>query len=244
MLFKSKKTFQLAAITAGCLMSLSSFAQASVLQIFTPETAPDWDETSAVQTGTVGGAGVSVQNTISTWNSTFNDERINYSDSGQFGSLAQPAGTSGDFFNIQVFNGAVFSTTVTLQDALLDPIFYILDIDTVGATAQFEPGGDLFQVNADGSFTGNLLTANSGLLEGTNGAFAAVQYNGLFGAGATFTFDFNFAVTSTIGNENIALGIATPDIAPVPLPAAFPMLVAGLSVFGWVGRRRNKRDRA
>lgn len=74
------------------------------------------------------------------------------------------------------------------------------------------------------SFTGQNLIDNLGLAADTNYSFS------IFFAERHLT-QSNFTITTS-------LGITTPS--PVPLPAALPLLIAGLGGLGFVGRRKKK----
>ena len=212
---------------------------ALTLQIDSTGPNPDdWDENQATQTGSVGSTPVSATTTRLPWNGTFTNDNGSYSSSSLYGTLAQPAGTTGDFFNIRISEGDIFSTTVVLGGSLLDPIFYIGDIDAVDATVAFPSGGSIFQNNADGSFSGDTLTALSGAGQGTQGAFGAVQYTGLFAAGTEFKFDFSFD-TNNFSAENVGLGIAARGVgvSAIPEPATVALLAMGV---GFLFFRRKK----
>lgn len=208
------------------VMAAGGAASAGVLQI--DQIAPgDWDETNAVQTGDVGGVGVTLETSPNQWHTTFIDDSTVLTSS-QFGSLAQPAGTIADAANLRVVSDDVFTLTVTFQGSLLDPIFYFFDIDAVGATLLLEPGGDVFEVNADGMLSGDLLTVLSGAPD-TPGAFLAVQYLGVFLAGSTFEFAFDFT-GADFSAENVGFSITSTDFpSEIPIPGAIWMLLIGIS---------------
>ena len=230
---------KLVAAVIGAMMIGAMPASAAVLQINTPFTPPDWNQNSATQTGTVGTAGVSITTNNLPWNTTFINDDALYSSS-LFGALAQPAGTVGDFATISASEGDIFTIEVSLGDALIDPIFYLVDIDTISATVAVPAGATTKVASADGSFAGDTLTH---LVGGGDGTFGAVQYAGLFPASSIFAFDFNFD-TNNFSRELIALGIAgdnvRPDSMPVPEPGTLTLFGLSLVFVCMLRTRRRK----
>ncbi|MCG8695629.1 MAG: PEP-CTERM sorting domain-containing protein [Minwuiales bacterium] len=231
------RTAACAAIICGALAMGGVSASAAVVQINTPQTPPDWNENSATQTGTIGSTPISVTTTNLPWNTTFNDENGLYA-STVFGSLVQPAGTTGDLFTLSIQEGDVFSVSVRFGGALLDPIFYIVDVNTVGAEMSFPSGGTTKEVSAAGTFVGDVLTH----VAAGDRTDAAVQYTGLFPANSEFVLGFDFD-TNNFSRELIALGIAATEVmenggsSDVPAPATLTLLGAGLAGLGWARRR-------
>jgi len=217
-------------------------AFASVLQVITPDIAPDWDESSSTQSGLVGLTPVTITTTRTPWNTTFTNEWPGYSSVNYFGSLAQPAGTTGDFLNHHVSNGDIFTTKLKLGGSLLNPTIYVSDIDTVGAWVTYPSGGTSSWVNADGSFSGNTMTALSGAQQDTSGAFSAIQYTGLFPTDTEFLLSFNFDIDSVVVSENVAIGLAAVDVdqeepsTAVPEPAT--MALFGIGAVGAFLRKK------
>ncbi len=188
------------------VLALAHAASAATLQI-----DPPWATPSGANSGSVGGARVSA--TASTgWGTGFGDESSIYS-SAAFGALALPAGSVGDFLRVdlgtQTPSGLSSTITVTLVDALQDPIFYLIDLNGVGATVTVTPGGSVFTSTPAAAWSGNLLSMTSGTR-----LDAAVQYQGLFAAGSQFTFAIDYAATTGISADFIGLGIATPVAEP------------------------------
>ena len=240
-------------VSVAAILAVSvSAASAATLQIES-DNPPNWDRLSTIQTGTVGDVRVEASTTLGVWNTTFNDENtIGYTREAYFGDLSQPAGTTGDQFNQAVRNGNLFTTSIMFLDEIVDPIFYILDIDLVGASVTFTGGWSSIHVSADGSLFENTITALSGVLQdpATPGAHAAVQYAGTWSAGSTFDFLWDFTNAQASGGENVAIGIGTlmsggggggggdPQPNPIPLPAAGWLLIGGLA--GLAGVRRTR----
>ena len=225
---------------------MATSASAATLQI-DAIAPPAWDAASATQTGTVGSTRVQATTTRLPWNGTFNDETGSAYTNVAFGSLAQPDGTTGDAFNQAVRPGDVFDLAITFLDPILNPIFYIVDIDLIGATVGIEPGWSDIKLTADGVLSGNTLGTTSGALQGTPGASAAVQYMGSFDSGATFTFGWDFSAVATTGGENIALAIGTlsggvTPPSPIPIPASG--LLLGTALIGVAGLRPRRKTRA
>lgn len=61
--------------------------------------------------------------------------------------------------------------------------------------------------------------------------FRAFEFGDLFAGVSTLTFDFN-------GQSGAFDDLAFTTVAPVPVPAALPMLLAGLGGLAYLGRRR------
>lgn len=220
----------LIAIVAVCLAPAGAGATAMALQVTEP-----W-QLMGPNTGTVNGVTVTAVSGGDAWTAGFNNDVGTYSSS-LFGSLRAPAGTVGDFFRVAYSQGDVDTVTITLGGDLVDPVLYISDIDIVGASVTFAPGGASMTNSADGVWNGNTLTATSGVNQGTSGAFGAIQYLGTFGAGSTFTFTADFTNAAVTGGDFVAYGI----VVLVPEPGVV-FLLAGALVSSL--RRRRGADGA
>jgi hypothetical protein len=207
-------------------LALAAQAGADALQIDTP-----W-QTSGSNTGRLGALGVSAS--ASHWGSDFGDQSSIYANAA-FGALAL-AGTIGDFLRIDLDLASARTDTlrITLSDPLVDPIFYVIDPDGVGATITVTPGGTVFTTNADSVWAGDVLTVTSGFIEGTAGGLAAVQYAGAFASGSVFTFALDYsAVPAALQADSIGFGVAL--AAPEPHAA---LLLAGAVLTSLISRRR------
>ena len=205
-------------------------ALGTTLQIDTP-----WNPTGP-NSGTLGSVGVTMTSSAGAWRTSFTDEQTWYNQSGLYGSLAVPVSEpAGDFFGLQYSQlaGDKDTLTITLSGALTDPIFFFNDIDVTEVTVTVSAGGTAFSSNAQGSWAGNVLTANSLTAPGT---YAAVQYGGTHAAGTQFTFtvDYSGPGTGSTSNDFFGVGIA---VVPEPGTAALLML-GGLALRGRP-RRRN-----
>jgi hypothetical protein len=184
----------------------------------------DMDEpwnTTGENTGNVGTTAVAAESETDSFNSTFSSGAT-YGRSDLFGSLALPGGTTGDFFTFAYSQVAkdTDKITVTLGGPLSDPIFYITDIDVIGASVTVAPTPDLFTHNVDGMWTGNTLSAVS---SDSVGAFGAVQYLGLYDNGSPFTFDVDYTPDGPGQNDWVGIGIGV-----IPEPSSAALLALGL----------------
>jgi hypothetical protein len=213
--------------TVLCALGWAEQVGAVALQIDEP-----WN-TSGANTGTVGGSALTATSDGDKWLATLSNNDVGlYARVDLFGAGAQPAGTIGDFFGLGFGPGETDSFTITLQGALVDPVFFIGDIDVIGASITAPAGGVNLTSNADGEWNGLTLNTLSGAPQGTAGAFGTVQYTGLFAANSTFTFLVDFT-PQTFSFDTIGIGVAA-----VPLPTVAFMFPAGLIVgLGWMRRR-------
>jgi hypothetical protein len=223
-------------------------AFAAVILIDTSLTPPAWDPTSLTQTGLVGSTPVTVTTGDTAWNPTFTNDSTHYANTTVWGSLAQPAGTIGDFFNNTVQSGDLFDIAIQLGGPLLDPILYIGDIDAIGSAITFPSGGNTKVVYSGqspgaGAFVGDTLlhqvNSPTGTTSGTNGA---IQYLGLFPTNHIFTLTFDFR-NIDLASENVGLGIAATEVVStnVPEPAALSLLCFGLIGTMLASRQRRTR---
>ena len=239
-------------IAVFAFASFNDEASASpfVLDITSPSqstTPNDWDENQATHTGTVGTTSLSINSTNTPWRSTYNADAPLYGRTDLFGALAFTGSVAGDFFSMSFGGGQTDTITVTLSGPLMDPIFFIGDMDIVGSTLTIPAGWSSRTNNADSSYSGNVLTTNSGAVSNppTPGAWTAIQYSGLFGPGSTFQFIFDFS-NASFSNDNVAFGIGVLNLAPttppstndLPAPVPLAFVLFGLMGIGFVKRRR------
>lgn len=217
------------ATTAVMIVATAVVTEAATIQIDGPPGGGnDWDETQATQTGDIGG--VEFEATISAlhWHTIFQDDNAPYASS-FFGPLAQPT-SSGDFM---LFAAApsfdVFTITITLKDTLVDPIFYVHDVDWVDAEIGFEAGADQ-TFGTHGAFANNTFTSDG---TAPGGAFA-VRYAGAFAANSTFEFSIDYSNSTNIGSELVGMGIGTLEV--IPVPAAVWLFGSALCLLGWMRR--------
>lgn len=186
-----------------------------ILQINDP-----WSTTGS-NTGTVGAAGTTATSATDKWNPLgFIDENGSYTDVARYGPLALASGSFGDFLNLRLEAGDTDLVTIVFDIAVINPTFFIGDIDRDLASVTVSPGGTTFTSNTDASWSGDTLSAVTPA--GIGGA-GAVQYLGTFAAGTPFTFSWDYTSTSGVA-EGVVIGIAA-----VPEPASAILLVGGLA---------------
>jgi hypothetical protein len=117
----------------------------------------------------------------------------------------------------------IIATPLSLSGIGASPVAVsITDFFTFGA-GRFH--FDLTTLSRTSSGANNIATAGTGVIRDTLGAFsttaAAFSMNGGLLSGNAFNYSFSVASAS-----------------PVPLPAALPLLFAGLGLFGFTARRR------
>lgn len=125
---------------------------------------------------------------------------------------------------------------------------FLLTLDTVDPSFSF---GDFTIDDDDGLFlSGDLsdFTTSDDLIEvlfeNVNGSAA-----GDFGSSVLASIAFNSAVGDPLGLDGIFDATVTfsavdTGVAPIPLPAALPMLAGGLGLIGFVGMRRKRKATA
>lgn len=203
-------------------------AAAASLQITTPY------QSTGTNSGSVGAAGLTATSTR--WAADFGDQSGVYA-GGFFGALDLAPGTVGDFFRINLGSSAGLTDTftITFTSAIQDPILYLIDAQGTNGTITVTPGGSTFVSDSDSVWNGNVLTVTNGFPSGT--AFAAVKYQGTFGAGSVLTLQFDYsAVGAALSTDTIGIGVGT----QVPEPACLALLaVGGASLLG----RRRRRAR-
>ena len=137
----------------------------------------------------------------------------------------------------------VLSRDVLLGDAAdglsgLDPFIYLFEgsLGSLGALVGFNDDGGS-EGFGDGSISGldsylSLdLSVGSYVLAIGNWSFSESQARSRSGTNASM-FEGSFA--------NYRITVTTPDTATVPLPASVPLLMAGLGILGFAGRRKRK----
>lgn len=186
-------------------------------------------KTSGSNTGTVGAVSIVATSSGNRWESMPILDQ-SYVSTSQFGTLSPPSGTVGDMFRMSYSGGAVDDLVITLNGALTNPVFLIVDIDLVGARVTATPSPSVLTNNADGFWSGSTLTATSGVVQGTSGAFGAIQYQGTLPAGTAITLHVDYT-GATGGADFVGFGL----YVLVPEPALF--LLLGLAAFGVGGRR-------
>jgi hypothetical protein len=204
----------------------ASPAAAASLQIATPY------QSTGTNAGSVGATGLTATSTR--WAADFGDESGVYA-AGLFGALDLAPATVGDFFRINLgsSSGLTDTFTITFTSMIEDPILYLIDVQGTGGTITVTLGGSTFVNDTDSVWNGNVLTVTNGFPSGS--AFAAIKYQGTFGAGSVLTLQFDYtAVGPSLSTDTIGIGIGT----QVPEPACLALLaVVGASLIGRRGRR-------
>lgn len=214
-----------------CLLALAanllvvSVVHAGALQIDEP-----W-QTSGANTGNVDGAALSAVSAGDKWDPILRNNDVTlYSRADLWGTNALPVGTIGDFLGLDFGPNQTDVLTITLNDELIDPIFYIGDFDVIGTSVSVPDGGSNFFSNADGQWNGNtLLTINAG--EGRAGSFGSVRYLGTFPAGKEFVFEIDYDVGG-FSRDLIGVGIGV-----IPIPSAALLFGSALGLLGWIRHR-------
>lgn len=222
--FRSRATVStgFAAIFVAVLLPFSAHAQYRTFQYDFTQTVD-----SMTNVGTLDGGNVTMTSTQSQFRGDplpGNDDWIRYGDPFVFGSLALPRGTTGDFLNLVYRQGDPARNTdtviFTFAEAVEDPIFYIIGIESAGAQVTVPPGGATFTTNGDGTWLGDVFTGTGepelGDCSPNVNANAAVQYEGSFPPGATFSFDMNFAQPGQDCGEFVSIGVGLPPLPGLP----------------------------
>lgn len=133
-------------------------------------------------------------------------------------------------------NISQFDTEIGLYDSLGN-LLSSDDDDGFGlnSTLSFGTGsglvlGDGFNLGGDG-----IANGEDGMLAGPGLYFLAIgEFETLFGP--------NFAVSSTglDAGGDFTITFYTDNVGEIPIPAAFPLFLAGLAGLGFVGRKRRK----
>jgi hypothetical protein len=143
------------------------------------------------------------------WRSVFKNDQAGLYTSGVFGNLAKPPGTIGDFLGLQFGNNGLTDTlTITLVGTLLNPVFFISDLDMASSTVTIPSGWSERTNHPDSTWCGDkLLTTLACDQCGSRGAFAAVLYAGVYGPGTTFQFQFDYTNSGTFSSDGVGFGI-------------------------------------
>jgi PEP-CTERM motif len=162
------------------------------------------------------------------------------------GSMATIGNFVGDA-NVLGFVGT-FSATDYFQFSVTPDAGYQLDLSSLSfrAAATLFGTGAQVRSSVDG-FTANL--ASIPFLAGYSGTTNLTTYSADL-SGAAFqdlTASTTFRIYSTDAADDAAVydslalaGSVAPITAPVPEPETYAMLLAGLGVLGWVGRRKQR----
>jgi len=208
-----------------CLLAACQL-HAAALQVDEP-----W-QTTGSNTGTVGNAALTAVSAQNRWESEFRNNDIGvYTLVNAFGSNALPAGTIGDLFTLRVGPFLSDTFTITLNDAIIDPIFYFVDLDADGSSITVPDGGTNFTNNSDAQWNGNTLLKLSDLPMGSPGGFGAVKYLGTFGPQESFVFELDYDLDG-FGSELIGIGVGV-----IPLPPALLLFGSALGALAWWRRR-------
>jgi PEP-CTERM motif len=103
---------------------------------------------------------------------------------------------------------------------------------TAGARPARLPGGNAVGFTSDEGFDSN-NRRREGINGGEHAAFTVT------GTGGSFGFLSGLHVRSLIGGESESfVTVSTPITPPIPEPSTYALMLAGLSVIGFVARRR------
>jgi hypothetical protein len=144
------------------------------------------------------------------------------------GTVTTSPSTVGD--DIRLNGSFAGPQTLTFATPLVNPVIAIWSLGspispatfTFGATPTFEAGGP------NSLFGGQAITVAGNVVSGMEGN-GVVQFTGTFSS-ISWTNTFENFYAFTVG--------ANPATVPVPEPESYAMLLAGLGLLGFVGRRR------
>lgn len=161
----------------------------------------------------------------------------------------------GQIVNNQTYNGALASGGIQWFTFTLSSLTY-LDITTIGSAFDTEIG----LYDSLGNLLGNDDDSGPGLISALSfGVGSGVSLGDIVGAGqdgaivpglfylaigafnTTFAANFGVATTSQLSGAfqfNFLTDNVIDDAAPIPLPAALPLFIAGLAGLGFARRRK------
>lgn len=182
----------------------------------------DWisiSTTTDVAQGTVGAIGVTLSGTV------MGPGVVNGTSTIFSGTSFAPPIAKGDSLDLAAYT--VASTyTVSFSQAVLDPVFHIADLSTrvtfTGATPAKVSGNSFFSVSGNSVNGGGFAGAGNG----------TVRLSGVY---TSLSFSAIDVIQTPPGGDGFYLQVG---VSPVPEPATFALLLAGLFAVGVAARTR------